>query len=54
MLYNLDNKTGKLKEFDPPFVATEPGAGPRHIRYSSKRKSMHTLMEELTGSGICL
>jgi len=49
MLYNLDNKTGKLKEFDPPFVATEPGAGPRHIDIHPNGKYAY-LMEELTGS----
>jgi len=49
MLYNFDNKTGKLKEFDPPFVATEPGAGPRHIDIHPNGKYAY-LMEELTGS----
>lgn len=49
MLYNLDNKTGKLKEFDPPFVATEAGAGPRHIDIHPNGKYAY-LMEELTGS----
>ena len=48
-LYNLDNKTGKLKEFDPPFVVTEPGAGPRHIDIHPNGKYAY-LMEELTGS----
>ena len=48
-LYNLDNKTGKLKQFDPPFVATEPGAGPRHIDIHPNGKYAY-LMEELTGS----
>lgn len=49
MLYNLDTKTGKLKEFDPPFVATEPGAGPRHIDIHPNGNYAY-LMEELTGS----
>ena len=48
-LYNLDNKTGKLKEFVPPFIATEPGAGPRHIDIHPNGKYAY-LMEELTGS----
>ncbi len=48
-LYNLDNKSGKLKEFVPPFVATEPGAGPRHIDIHPNGKYAY-LMEELTGS----
>ena len=49
MLYNLDSKTGKLKEFSTPFVATEPGAGPRHIDIHPNGKYAY-LMEELTGS----
>jgi len=49
MLYNLDNKSGKLKEFNIPFVATEPGAGPRHIDIHPNGKYAY-LMEELTGS----
>ena len=49
ILYNLDNKTGKLKEFTPPLVATEPGAGPRHIDIHPNGKYAY-LMEELTGS----
>lgn len=49
VLYNLDTKTGKLKEFDPPFVATEPGAGPRHIDIHPNGNYAY-LMEELTGS----
>lgn len=49
MLYNLDNKTGKLKEFSPPFVITEPGAGPRHIDIHPNGKYAY-LIEELTGA----
>ena len=49
MLYNLDTKTGKLKEFDPPLVATEPGAGPRHLDIHPNGNYAY-LMEELTGS----
>jgi 6-phosphogluconolactonase len=48
MLYNLDSKTGKLKEFPTPSVATEPGAGPRHIDIHPNGKYAY-LMEELTG-----
>ena len=48
MLYNLDNKTGKLKEFTTPSVATEPGAGPRHIDIHPNGKYAY-LMEEMTG-----
>lgn len=48
MLYNLDNKTGKLKEFPTPSVATEPGAGPRHIDIHPNGKYAY-LMEEMNG-----
>lgn len=48
-IYNLDNKTGKLKEFTPPFIATEAGAGPRHIDIHPNGKYAY-LLEELTGS----
>ena len=49
MLYTLDNKTGKLKEFSTPFVMTEPGAGPRHIDIHPNGKYAY-LMEEMTGA----
>ena len=49
MLYNMDNKTGKLKELSTPFVMTEPGAGPRHIDIHPNGKYAY-LMEELTGA----
>ena len=49
MLYNLDNKTGKLKEFATPSVMTEAGAGPRHIDLHPNGKYAY-LMEELTGT----
>jgi 6-phosphogluconolactonase (cycloisomerase 2 family) len=45
----LDIKTGKLKEFIPPFIATEPGADHGHIDITSNGKYAY-LMEELTGS----
>ena len=49
MLYNFDSKTGKLKEFRIPSVATEPGAGPRHIDVHPNGKYAY-LMEEMTGA----
>lgn len=49
MIYKFDAKTGKLKESDPAFVMTEPGAGPRHIDVHPNGKFAY-LMEELTGS----
>lgn len=49
MMYNLDTKKGKLKEFEPPFVMTEAGTGPRHIDLHPNGKYAY-LMEELTGA----
>lgn len=49
MLYSFDSKTGKLKEFPTPSVATEPGAGPRHIDVHPNGKYAY-LMEEMTGA----
>ena len=49
MIYKFDQKTGKLKESDPPFVMTEPGAGPRHIDIHPNGKFAY-LLEELTGA----
>jgi len=49
MLYDLDTKKGKLKEFSIPFVMTEPGAGPRHIDIHPNGKYAY-LMEEMTGA----
>lgn len=48
MLYNFDSKTGKLKEMRIPSVATEPGAGPRHIDVHPNGKYAY-LVEEMTG-----
>ncbi|MEW6196585.1 MAG: lactonase family protein [Bacteroidota bacterium] len=33
MLYNFDNKTGKLIPAEQKFVAAKPGAGPRHFAF---------------------
>ena len=49
MLYSFNNKTGKLSEHPMPFVATEPGAGPRHFDIHPNGKFAY-LIEELTGS----
>ena len=49
MMYTFDLKSGKLKENDPPFVMTEPGAGPRHIDIHPNGKYAY-LLEELTGA----
>jgi len=49
MLYNFDSKSGKLKDFRIPSVATEPGAGPRHIDVHPNGKYAY-LMEEMTGA----
>ena len=49
LIYNLDSKNGKLKAFDPEFVMTEAGAGPRHIDIHPNGKYAY-LIEEMTGS----
>jgi 6-phosphogluconolactonase len=33
MQYRFDDRTGALGPNDPPFVATAPGAGPRHLTF---------------------
>jgi len=49
MIYSFDTKAGKLKESVPPFIMTEPGAGPRHMDIHPNGKFAY-LLEELTGS----
>ena len=49
MIYSFDEKNGKLKESNPAFVMTEPGAGPRHLTFHPTNKYAY-LIEELTGT----
>ena len=38
MVYRLDAAAGKFTPNDPPFAATDPGAGPRHIAFAPDGK----------------
>ena len=49
MLYNFNNKTGKLTEASLPYTMSEPGAGPRHFDIHPNGKFAY-LMEELNGT----
>jgi 6-phosphogluconolactonase len=49
MLYNFNNKTGKLTEASLPYTISEPGAGPRHFDIHPNGKFGY-LMEELNGT----
>jgi 6-phosphogluconolactonase len=49
MLYNFNNKTGKLTEAALPYTISEPGAGPRHFDIHPNGKFGY-LMEELNGT----
>ena len=49
MLYNFNNKTGKLTEASLPYTISEPGAGPRHFDIHPNGKFAY-LMEELNGT----
>jgi hypothetical protein len=49
MLYNFNNKTGKLTEAGLPYTISEPGAGPRHFDIHPTGKFGY-LMEELNGT----
>lgn len=49
MIYKFDSKNGKLSAHSTPYVATQPGAGPRHFDFHPSGKYAY-LMEELTGA----
>ncbi|MGL6267379.1 MAG: lactonase family protein, partial [Chitinophagaceae bacterium] len=49
MIYRFDAKEGKLKPAKQSFVATKPGAGPRHFTFHPNGKTAY-ILEELTGS----
>lgn len=48
MIYALDAKKGTLTAAADPFVATEPGAGPRHFDFHPNKKFAY-LIEEMSG-----
>jgi len=43
--YRLDTNTGKLTPNDPPFIATLPGFGPRHMLFGKSGKFAYLLGE---------
>jgi 6-phosphogluconolactonase len=49
MEFNFDPKTGKVSPNGPGFVATKPGAGPRHLTFSPSGKFAY-LITETTGT----
>jgi 6-phosphogluconolactonase len=44
-IYKFDAKTGNITPNDPPFAATKPGTGPRHIIFSSDGKYAYLISE---------
>jgi 6-phosphogluconolactonase len=45
MAYRLDFERGKLQPADPPFVATAPGAGPRHFAFHPSGRYAYVINE---------
>lgn len=45
MAYCFDAKTGQLTAGNPPFIATAPGAGPRHFTYHPNGKFAYVIQE---------
>ena len=45
MIYKFDAKAGKLTPREPAFVATKPGAGPRHMTFRPDGKFAYVLNE---------
>ena len=43
--YALDPATSKLSPANPPFVTTEPGAGPRHFKFGADGKHAYAINE---------
>lgn len=48
-IFNLDATTGRLEPAAVPWVAAEPGSGPRHMAFSSKNPLLY-LAEELSST----
>jgi 6-phosphogluconolactonase len=44
-LYRLDTERGRLVPPDPPFVATRPGAGPRHMAFHPRLPCAYVINE---------
>jgi 6-phosphogluconolactonase len=45
MVYRFDHSTGALEPNDPPFVATKPGEGPRHLAFNPNGKYLYVITE---------
>lgn len=45
MLYRFDEAAGTLSPNDPPFIATEPGGGPRHLTFHPSGKYVYADLE---------
>ena len=45
LVYKFDAKQGTLSPNNPPFVTTEPGAGPRHAAFHPNGKTLYVLNE---------
>jgi 6-phosphogluconolactonase len=45
LVYQFDATKGTLKPNDPPFVATAPGAGPRHVAFHPNGKFVYAINE---------
>lgn len=49
MIYSFNSKTGKLKSAKQPYVASEPGSGPRLLIFHHHRNAAYVI-EELSGT----
>jgi 6-phosphogluconolactonase len=45
MVYRFNHSTGALEPNDPPFVATHPGSGPRHLAFHPNGKYLYVITE---------
>jgi 6-phosphogluconolactonase len=51
-IYKIDPATASLTPNDPPFVATPPGVGPRHSKFSADGKFFYVANE--MGGSVCV
>ena len=45
LIYRFDQKTGKLRSSDIPYISLKPGAGPRHFTFSQDGKFAYVINE---------
>ena len=45
LIYRFDQKTGKLRSSDIPYISLKPGAGPRHFTFSRDGKFAYVINE---------